>query len=136
MRLCVINSVLVVCFYNHLNNLQCAYDIFLLLMFSMRLCVINSVLVVCFYNHLNNLQCAYDIFLLLMFSMRLCVINSVLVVCFYNHLNKCRTIFLQNFVEKQYVMAINQNSAPHLKFTMLENWHHSRSFDRQSIYYN
>ena len=85
MRLCVINSVLVVCFYNHLNNLQCAYDIFLLLMFSMRLCVINSVLVVCFYNHLNNLQCAYDIFLLLMFSMRLCVINSVLVVCFYNH---------------------------------------------------
>ena len=51
------------------------------------------------------------------------MINSVLVVCFYNHLNKCQTIFLQNFVGKQYVMAINQNSAPHLKFTMLENWH-------------
>ena len=30
--------------------LQCAYDIFLLLMFSMRLCVINSLLIVCFYN--------------------------------------------------------------------------------------
>ena len=42
------------------------------------------------------------------------MINSLLVVCFYNGFKQIKSVnffffFLQNSVEKQYVMAINQH---------------------------
>ena len=38
------------------------------------------------------------------------MINSLLVVCFYNGFRKIKSVnILQNFMEKQYVMAIIQH---------------------------